>query len=134
MLLSPRISKAERLKSRKLINSLFSSGHSFVEHPIRVVWATAQTPTPSPIQVGVTVSPRKFPRAVQRNRIKRLLREAYRLNKKNLMPFFEGKQKGLVMMLLYISNREVTYQEIEEKIIASFQRLNQEHEHPEQDH
>lgn len=77
------LSKSERLSSRKAIDILFKEGQGLSKHPVRVVWRTTD-PDPnrlSPVQVMFSVPRRKFPRAVDRNRVKRLMREAYRLHK-----------------------------------------------------
>ena len=76
-------SKTERLKSRKLIEALFRSGKTFQVFPFRVfcLW---EPPSGVPVQVGVGASKRNFKRAVDRNRIKRLMREGYRLQKQLL--------------------------------------------------
>jgi len=113
---------------------LFERGHSFVVHPVRVVWQHVEAPPTLFLQFGVAVSPRKFPKAVQRNRIKRLLRESYRHQKNILLSSLEEKQKGLLVMLLYIGNHEPTYGDLEKKIITSFQRLAQNDNHSEQAH
>ncbi|MCU0334472.1 MAG: ribonuclease P protein component, partial [Chitinophagaceae bacterium] len=84
------LGKAEKLKSRKLIDQLFAQGRSFTAFPVKVVYLAAPAPpTPdhqhlTPVQVGVTASTRHFKHATDRNRIKRLLREAYRLQKHEL--------------------------------------------------
>ena len=76
-------SKHERLKSRKLIDALFQSGKTFQVFPFRVFYLW-EPPSAVPVQVGVGASKRNFKRAVDRNRIKRLMREGYRLQKQLL--------------------------------------------------
>lgn len=71
----------EKLKSRKAIEALYLSGKSFAHFPIRVHYRFVETEPSGKVLVGVAVSKRHFKRAVDRNRIKRLLREAYRLQK-----------------------------------------------------
>jgi ribonuclease P protein component len=76
------LGKKEKLKSRKQIESLFAGGKSFAVFPIRVTYSFLPAGEEDPLaQIGVTVSKKYFKRAVDRNRIKRLLREAYRLQK-----------------------------------------------------
>lgn len=77
--------RAEKLKSRKSIDALFQHGKSFAIFPLRVTYTCAPAEGGSPmIQVGVTVSKRYFKKAVDRNRLKRLMREAYRLQKETV--------------------------------------------------
>jgi ribonuclease P protein component len=76
--------KAERLKSRKQIDFLFAEGKAFSVFPIRVIYRVSAAEKGS-LQVGVSASKRHFKKAVDRNRIKRLLREAYRLQKEELV-------------------------------------------------
>jgi ribonuclease P protein component len=79
------LGKKEKLKSRKQIDALFAGGKSFAVFPIRVTYSFAPAEGEEPLaQIGVTVSKKYFKRAVDRNRIKRLLREAYRLQKTEL--------------------------------------------------
>ena len=78
------LGKRERLKSRKQIDNLFAEGKSFAVFPIRVTYSFMPTDGDALVQIGVTVSKRNFKKAVDRNRIKRLFREAYRLQKAEL--------------------------------------------------
>lgn len=73
----------ERLKKEQDIKTLFQKGKAFSSYPIQYIWAiTPKSPKElSPIRVGVSVPKRKFPNAVDRNYLKRLLREVWRLNK-----------------------------------------------------
>ncbi|MCR5241657.1 MAG: ribonuclease P protein component [Prevotella sp.] len=78
------LGRQERIKSRKLVEELFSGGnsHSVVAYPLRAVWKEGGL---EGTQILVSVSKRHFKRAVKRNRVKRQLREAYRLNKQILL-------------------------------------------------
>ena len=80
--------KQEKLKSRKLIERLFEEGKSVKKYPIRLVYLQTDHTSDLPAQVGFSVPKRHFKRAVDRNRIKRLLREAYRIQKKNFTDSF----------------------------------------------
>jgi ribonuclease P protein component len=94
--------KMEKLKSRKLIEELFARGKSISVFPIRIlyIFSALRTDEKPLLQVGVSVSKRNFKRAVDRNGIKRLLREAYRLQKKELLELLtEQKKKGFVFFI-----------------------------------
>lgn len=91
--------KAEKLKSKKLIDQLFSEGTSVSAFPLRLVYLKTDFKDEAPIKAGVSVSKRYFKNAVDRNRIKRLMREAYRLNKPQL---FNKITTRYAFMILYI--------------------------------
>lgn len=77
-----KFKREERLKSRKVIEQLFKRGASFAQYPLRIVWVEIEErKSDYPAQFALTVPKKKFKRAVHRNRIRRLVREAYRLNK-----------------------------------------------------
>ena len=82
-----KLGKQARLKSRKVIDCLFKDGKSFTVFPFRVIYQFTKlpvTPDAFQLQAGFSVSKRHFKKAVDRNRIKRLMREAYRLQKNEL--------------------------------------------------
>ena len=94
--------KAERLYHRKLFEELLSSKNSFVKYPLRVVYRESSTPGEFPARVAVSVGKRRFKRAYKRNRIKRLIREAYRQYKPLFYPKIENK--NLDILCIYIDN------------------------------
>ena len=106
--------KEERLKSRKLIQQLFAEGKSLNAFPIRLLYLPSDHDSPYKIQAGVTVSKRNFKKAVQRNRIKRLLREAYRKNKE--IVYASENTKKHIFMFIYQGNTELEYPAIEERM------------------
>ena len=93
--------KNEKLVSKKTIDALFSGGNSrsMSAYPLRVVFMRKERcETEEPAQVMVSVSKRHFKRAVKRNRVKRQIREAYRLNKHLLHEALEQKKDTAVAM------------------------------------
>ena len=92
----------ERLKSRKQLDLLFREGKSWNNGPLKVIYRFQQPAAGDPVlQAGFGVSKRHFKKAVERNRIKRLLREAYRLQKSSLQETLEQEQQALILFLLY---------------------------------
>ena len=113
--------RAERLRSRKTIARMFKEGKSVRAYPLRLVWLPlAADEAETPVQFGVSVPKRNFKSAVARNRLKRRLKEAWRLNKGWLYRQLEGKQKSFAFMVLYTGKEELAYPEIE----AALQKLN----------
>ncbi|RZJ33905.1 MAG: ribonuclease P protein component [Flavobacterium sp.] len=89
---------SEKLKSRKTIDLLFSEGKSIARFPLRLVYVEVPT-LEVPLKMGVSASKKHFKKAVDRNYVKRILREAYRVNKQLL----SGLESKYAVMLLYQS-------------------------------
>lgn len=113
--------KQERLSNKKLIDALFTKGASFYFYPFSVRFLLAEEAA-SCHQFMVSVSKRNFKRAVDRNRIKRLIKEAYRLNKHQLEGLLP-KDKYLLIAYIYVGKEIHPYSFVESKLVASFGRL-----------
>ena len=113
--------KTERLHSKKLIDALFLKGASFYLYPFSIRFMLADS-TVDTHQFMVSVSKRNFKRAVDRNRIKRLVREAYRLHKHDLQDL-SVQGNHLLIAYIYTAKEIHTYNFIEKKLIGSFKRL-----------
>jgi ribonuclease P protein component len=98
------LGKSERLKSRKQIDALFESGKKITQFPFRLLYR--KEPGTGEIKAGFTVSAKNFPGAVDRNRIKRLTREAYRLQKTELESGVL-KNKALLHLFFIYTGREI---------------------------
>ena len=109
--------KDEKLKSRKTIEQLFKEGKSFSIFPFRILWNLHKKNT-GPLQTGFAVSSKHFKKAVDRNRIKRLMREAYRLQKNDLQNQLTQQQKQAVVFFIYVGNELPEYSLIFEKTKA----------------
>lgn len=92
--------KAERLYHRKLFEELLNSKNSFVKYPLRVVYKESSSPGEFPVRIAVSVGKRRFKRANKRNRVKRLVREAYRLYKPQIYPLLSDKHIDILFIYL----------------------------------
>ena len=117
------LTKAERLRSRKIISPLFNEGNSIVASPIRMVWVQVENADKSPLQFAVSVPKKKFKRAVDRNRLKRQMREVVRKNKSEIKKLLQEKNKPCAMMFVFTGKEKAEFKEIEEKIILILQRF-----------
>ncbi|MGI8599698.1 MAG: ribonuclease P protein component [Chitinophagaceae bacterium] len=119
--------KTERLKKRKAIESLFREGKSFVNVPFRLYYQFFETSeTGEPLQFGVGVSKKYFKKAVNRNRIKRLIREAYRLQKTILKELLQKQQIELKVFFIYTGNELPDYDLVFLKVGDILKRLEKE--------
>mgnify|MGYP000321365893 CR=1 FL=1 len=110
----------EKLKSKKLLDELFTSGKKLNEYPIKLVYKKLDFEDDVLIKTGVSVPKRNFKRAVDRNRIKRLLREGYRLNKHIIHN--EIKEK-YVCMFLYLGKEMPNCEVLNDKMIKLLNKL-----------
>jgi len=112
--------KKEKLKSKKLIEKLFKEGKTLSNFPLKLIYLKVDVPVDAKFKTGVAVPKKNFKSAVKRNRIKRLLREAYRLNKHLV---FNNSEGNFAFLILYLGKEMPTYPEIEEgmqKILQKF--------------
>lgn len=112
--------KHEKLKSRTLIDQLFSEGKSVSKYPLRLVYAQVGELQDSKIKLGVSVSKKHFKKAVDRNYYKRVLRETYRLNKDILQ---DNLEQSYVFMIMYQTKERLCFEEINEKTIQLFEKF-----------
>lgn len=124
------LGKEERLCSRKLIDSLFKGGGSraMSGFPLRMVYAVTERHEGEPAaQILVSVPKRCFKRAVKRNRIKRLVREAYRLNKHILADALERHepQMSATMAFIYTDSHLHDYATMEQRVRNLLTRLSE---------
>lgn len=114
--------KAEKLKSKRILDLLFSEGKSVGKYPLRLVYVACDFEEDVPLKMGVSVSKKYFKKAVDRNYYKRILRECYRLNKTLLIAHLDQKY---CFMFFYQSGDKLPYQEIETKTKQLFEKFGQ---------
>jgi ribonuclease P protein component len=99
-------SKEERLCSRKLLDQLFKNGSSFLLYPFRISYLRVEDSAESPVQVVINVSKKRYKRAVDRNLIKRRIREIYRIQKEELLLSKLPDNSGLLLLSLQYVGKE----------------------------
>lgn len=121
------LSKAERLKSYKRIRLLFAEGQKFKVLPLLVYYQVRELAVQSnetiPIQMGVSVGARYFKKAVDRNLIKRRIREVYRKNNADLKQELMDKAIGLDVFFVYTSTELSSYSQLEASMLKAIQIL-----------
>lgn len=115
--------KDERLSWKRHIDTLFAQGKSFIAFPLRVVYFPVPEAMPARSAVLCSVSKKKFKHAVERNRIKRLIRECYRLHKHPLLSALEGKNKYISVAFIYLESKECTFEEINKGMAKAIRLL-----------
>ena len=114
------LGKQERLKSKKLIEKLYAEGDSVKTFPLRLMYVQTAHTSEFPCQVGVSVAKRNYKLAADRNRLKRLMRETYRLQKQIV---YNNLDKPYVFMISYIGREEIKYEDLYlkmEKLLTLF--------------
>lgn len=117
--------KKDKLKSRKQTQYLFSNGKSIGVFPIKLIYTVETVDTEGLLQTGVGAPTRTFRKAVQRNRVKRLLREAYRLEKPTFLELFSLEHKRINLFFLYGNAEVLTQVEIQSKVRSALVLLAQ---------
>ena len=114
--------KSQRLKSRKKLQQIFAEGKSVRTKDLRLIYLAEKNGT-TEVKCGVGLSTRNFKNAVDRNRIKRLLREAYRLRQHDLKKYAEDHPVDLSLFLLYTGRELPQYEDIYENVGVVLQKL-----------
>ncbi len=123
--MSNTLCKSERLDKKKVIEKMFAGGsRSFSVFPLRVVYLPVEG-LEAPVSILVSVSKRRFKRAVKRNRVKRQIREAYRKNKHELLQVLQDKEQQFAMAFIYLSDRLTDSVEIEERMKIALARIKE---------
>jgi ribonuclease P protein component len=119
--------KEERLCNKRLIDELFHNGSSFLCYPFKASWLFIDEPLQFPVQILFAVSKKRFKRAIDRNLIKRRMREAYRLHKQlYLYDKLSSTEKKIVLSLGYIGKEIAPYDLTEKKMLKLLSQLSAE--------
>ena len=119
------LGKHEKLKSRKRVDDLFATGKSVGVFPLRIYFKflPASNEEEAGLQIGVTVSKKHFKKAVDRNRIKRLLREAYRLQKEDLVARVKGMGLKGFLFFIYVDKTKPDFKTVYETMAKCLSTL-----------
>lgn len=107
--------KEERLCSRSTIDKLYSEGHRLMAFPFSVHWMAVDSSKPL-CQVMIVAPKRKFRHAVDRNRVRRLVRECYRNKKGQLYEFLSSHGTRIALSMVYIHGEIMPFHQLEQKI------------------
>jgi ribonuclease P protein component len=116
--------KTERLFLQREIDRVFDTGIAFTAYPLRVVYVAEKPASGAPFAILVSVPKKRFKRAVHRNRVKRLIRETYRLNKNLLWQSPTAAGKSLLIAFVYIGNRICDFPTMEEAMKKALAKLS----------
>ena len=116
------LSKAERLSRKRDIDLLFAEGQSFIAYPLRVVYTVIEEQRSVPASILISVSKKKFKRAVKRNAVKRQIRESYRIRKQALFEPLQTTGRYLAIAFIFLE-KELASNETMEKAMEKAIRL-----------
>lgn len=117
--------KEEKLCSVKIIESLIRSKKSIQNQPFRLIWDYYPLPSPVAVQIVFVVPKKNIRLAVNRNRIRRQMREVYRLNKPIIDEILVSNDKQVAMMLFFTGKKQMDFKDMESKIILILQRFGE---------
>ncbi len=126
LLFMPTFGKAEHLCNIPEISELFSHGHTISKNPLKLKWLPGNWNNNPSLKVVISVPKHKFKKASDRNRIKRLLREGYRLNKLILIDRLNNRK--CYLGIVYTGNELPEYKDLEAILIDLFYRLIDDYE------
>jgi ribonuclease P protein component len=117
--------RKEKLKRKKMLDQLFAGKQTVSQFPVRIFFTQHAIHPTAPVQAGVGCSSRTFKKAVHRNRIKRLLREAWRLNKAPIYELAQNQNKGISLFILYTGKELPQQQELLQVLPFLLQKMAQ---------
>ncbi|MBL7929262.1 MAG: ribonuclease P protein component [Bacteroidia bacterium] len=121
------LSKAEILRGENQIDRLYKSGKRISTPPLLIIKTETEKTDEHPVKAAFVIPKRNFRKATQRNRLRRQLKEAWRLNKQPLIDVMKVKNKTLQLLLIYSGKTPVSFSELEQKIVILLHRLIREH-------
>lgn len=117
--------KNYKLCSKQVIDELFNSGNTIKSYPLIAIYKQVEFNDETPFKIVFSAPKRTFRKAVQRNRIKRICREAVRMNKQILESYLNESKTQLALFLVYSSKDELNHSQLEKKVVKLFNALTQ---------
>ncbi|REJ82923.1 MAG: ribonuclease P protein component [Bacteroidetes bacterium] len=115
--------RTERLKSRKIIEQLMLDGKTINAPGFKLIWMHTELPESVPVQTAFAVPKKRMRLATDRNRIKRMMREAYRKNKSELCNLHDNLEKQSAILFVYNGNTVPEYRNLEEILIQTVKKF-----------
>ncbi len=119
-IMSQSFHKTERLKSKIIFDELIASGSSVKKYPFILVWKKLNVDQSYPIKIAFSVPKKRFPLAVERNEIKRKIREAYRLKKSGI---YANLNNNYAVLLIYTPKEKIKRDLLNNKLTLIFERF-----------
>ena len=116
--------KAEHLKSKKVMEDVFENGKTLKKFPFVLKYMKCDFEKGASVQIVISVPKRKIKKATGRNRVRRQIKEVYRLNKKELLEIVNQQGENLALFLIYTGEEKVEYTFIDSKLKLLLQDLN----------
>lgn len=116
--------KEERVTGNKRISTLFACGRSFLVYPFRIVFYEYEYTASEPVSVLVSIPKKRLKRATARNRMKRLVREAYRINKDLLLSHLLQSNHRIDIAFVYVKDELTGYDKVEKSVCKSLQEIS----------
>lgn len=119
------LSKEERLFLNRDIDELFAKGKAFIAFPLRVLYLIVEEEREATASFFVSIPKKRIKKAHDRNRLKRLVRECYRLQKHALIASLRSKQKNLFVGFIYVGNEVSSYASINQAVTKALEKIKE---------
>jgi ribonuclease P protein component len=116
-------SKAERLCSKKIITQLFENNNSLTVYPFKILWLIEKKNEQNPVKILVSVPKKSFKSSVERNLLRRRIKEAYRINKSELLDLCLNKKINISFILLFLKKEISDFKFINSKVTILLKKM-----------